>query len=374
MEPFHWGNDFLTGLPEVDKQHKYLVEIINTFCDFILQNELGLDDVNVIFKELIDYAHYHFKDEEDMFCNAGVDSRHRKEHCDYHKHFLDEIESMQLDISKNGITTENTDKNNYLFKFLTNWLAYHILGCDKNMAKQVKAIESGVSPEDAYEKHEKSDRNKEPLIMALHELFQEVSKRNRELVKLNETLELKVAERTKELYEANCHLEELSITDVLTELPNRRYAMGQLKKLWDQSSKTKEPIACMMIDADGFKKINDSYGHDAGDVVLKVLAKELCNAVRNSDIVCRLGGDEFFVICPNTDQNGVIHVGEMTQQKIDKLRVQAGGGVWRGSVSIGVAARSHNMDNPDALIKAADDGVYAAKQAGKNCVKWVTSS
>jgi len=371
MQSFQWSDEFLTDLPEIDRQHSRLIDVINKFGEFLVKDELLFDDVEAVLKELIDYSNYHFKEEEEMFFAVGVDSRHRKEHCYEHKYFLDEITSIEISIVKNN-TSMSYEKAQSLFKFLTNWLAYHILESDKYMSRQVKSIESGVKPNDAYiaENHKK-DITKEPLLVALHGLFQEVSKRNKELMELNETLEIKVAERTRELYEANRHLEKLSVTDVLTKLPNRRYAMQQLKKIWEQSSETGKPIACMMVDADGFKQINDTYGHDAGDVVLTVLAKELVNAVRTDDIVCRLGGDEFLIICSDTNQNGVLHIANIIQQTINKLRIPAGEGIWHGSVSIGVAARTPAMEIPDALVKSADDGVFAAKQAGKNCVRCI---
>lgn len=370
MESFQWSEVFLTGLPEVDRQHSRLVDVINKFGDIIVQENFLSDDVNSILKELIEYSHYHFKEEEEMFFNIGIDHRHSKEHCDEHKHFLHEIAQIENELCKSDNSSLDYDKAQSLFRFLTHWLAYHILGADKNMAKQIHAIQSGTNPENAYiDENYKEDMSKEPLLKALHGLFEEISKRNRELVQLNQTLEMKVEERTRQLYEANCNLEKLSMTDVLTELPNRRYAMIQLKKLWELSSKKGEPLSCMMIDADGFKQINDTYGHDAGDIVLKVLSKELSYAVRNDDIVSRLGGDEFLIICPNTDKDGAVHIANIIQQKIDRLRVPAGEGVWRGSVSIGVAARLPDMKDFEELIKLADKGVYAAKKAGKNCVR-----
>jgi len=126
---------------------------------------------------------------------------------------------------------------------------------------------------------------------------------------------------------------------------------------------------CMMIDADHFKEVNDTYGHDAGDLVLRELATALKHAVRSDDIVCRLGGDEFFIICPQTDKAGGMHFAETICQSIAALRVPTGDGAWQGSVSIGVAARSDEMDNLDELMKLADEGVYLAKKAGKNCVR-----
>lgn len=369
MESFKWSKDFLTGLPEIDRQHHHLVDVINKFGSLVVKNEIDSEGLEAVFQELNDYTHYHFKEEEEMTLDIGVDDRHRKEHCDHHRHFLQEITSMKIYIAH-----KNSDAARSLFKFLIYWLAYHILKIDQSMARQITEIQAGLSSEEAYlSENKKRDSSTEPLLVALNGLFQEVSKRNMALLKLNESLEIKVAERTKELSEANRRLENLSLTDVLTELPNRRYAMIQLKNLWDKSSKTGVPIACMMVDADGFKHINDSYGHDAGDIVLKRLAQELCHAVRNDDTVCRLGGDEFLIICPDTHQEGARHIAEMTCKAIDKLRVPAGKGEWRGSVSIGVAVRTPDMSTMDSLIKAADDGVYAAKKAGKNCVRSIQS-
>jgi hemerythrin len=124
-----------------------------------------------------------------------------------------------------------------------------------------------------------------------------------------------------------------------------------------------------MIDADHFKEVNDTYGHDAGDSVLIKLAKTLQHSLRNDDIVCRLGGDEFFVICPNTDREGGMYIAELTRKVVSELRVHTGGEPWHGSVSIGVASRSPDMESCDELIKAADKCLYAAKEAGKNCVR-----
>jgi len=125
----------------------------------------------------------------------------------------------------------------------------------------------------------------------------------------------------------------------------------------------------MMIDADHFKEVNDTYGHDAGDDVLRGLAKELQGSVRSDDIVCRLGGDEFLIICPNTGLKGGMTIAELTRKKVADLRIQTGDGNWHGSISVGVAVRLSTMNHHEELIKIADDGVYAAKRDGKNCVR-----
>lgn len=182
-------------------------------------------------------------------------------------------------------------------------------------------------------------------------------------------LEKKVRERTEELHRANQELIEISLTDALTGLSNRRHALQQLKTLWEESTRSGNPLSVMMIDADHFKEINDTCGHDAGDFVLSELGRTLQHAVRTDDLVSRLGGDEFLIICPNTDRSGGLKVAETVRKKVSDMRVPAGDGCWNGSVSIGVAVRTSDMKTFESLIKAADKGVYAAKRAGKNCVR-----
>jgi hemerythrin len=126
----------------------------------------------------------------------------------------------------------------------------------------------------------------------------------------------------------------------------------------------------MMIDADGFKPINDTFGHDAGDVVLRELAQALRDGVRTDDVVCRLGGDEFFILCPRTALADGLNVAEKLRGDIASLRVPAGTGTWHGSISVGVA-ENDDLECPEILLKVADDGVYAAKRGGRNRVATV---
>lgn len=208
-------------------------------------------------------------------------------------------------------------------------------------------------------------------MTALNSLFKEVSKQNRMLVDINKTLEQKVKERTDELYQANKHLEKMALTDQLTGLPNRRHAMYYLDDYWNKSQSEVKVISCVMIDADGFKQINDQYGHDAGDIVLKVLSSELKNSFRTDDLVARLGGDEFLAlaILYDTPLQGAAHISEQVRKKVSQLNVKANDGLWHGSISVGVASSTDDMVTFNELLKHADLAVYKAKNSGKNCVK-----
>lgn len=365
MDVFQWDYNFETGLAEVDQQHKHLVKIINAFGQLLSQNKVDSAALENVLAELIAYTQYHFEEEEKLSCRAGVDQRHVQLHEAEHRNFLQEVTLLhqQLNMSRDEIGKD-------LFEFLMNWLACHILGSDVSLARQIKAIESGHSAGDAYLMEEKAvDKATGLLLKSLKNLFAQVSTRNRQLAELNQTLEIKISERTRALSEANQKLGKLALTDALTGLSNRRHGLQLLEQLWEEAAPNGTSLACLMIDADGFKAINDNFGHDAGDIVLRELAKQLKYAVRTDDIVCRLGGDEFLILCPKTDEKGALQIANLTCTKISALTVPVPGGAWQGSISVGVAAKTDAMKTPEDLIKAADRGVYAAKNAGKNCVK-----
>jgi len=365
MKSFYWDKHFETGLSEIDKQHRQLVDIINQFGMIMSENTLINKDFEEVFVKLADYARYHFREEEVMMDRVGADRNFYNDHVRKHQDFLREVSDMRAEIS-----SDKPEAGKQLLDFLTQWLVYHILGTDQSMARQIHTIQAGGCPKKAYaaEKDE-GDSATKALLAALNNLFQIVSARNNELVQLNQSLEAKVSERTNALSKANRHLEELSLTDVLTGLPNRRHAMRCLADHWNESILKNVPLVCTMIDADNFKQVNDTHGHDAGDIVLCELSKTLKHGFRSDDVVCRLGGDEFLIICPRTDQQGGMQIAERTRQMVSELRVPAGNGFWHGSVSVGVAARTENMKSFEDLMKVADNAVYKAKQEGRNCVR-----
>ncbi|MBL8859336.1 MAG: diguanylate cyclase [Planctomycetes bacterium] len=163
-------------------------------------------------------------------------------------------------------------------------------------------------------------------------------------------------------------LRTAALTDVLTELPNRRYAMKRLETDWDASGRTESPLSVVMLDIDHFKKVNDTYGHDIGDVVLKETARILRSSTRQGEEASRLGGEEFFVVCPNSTESQAAVCAERLRGAIERNVIKAGGFEGNVTVSLGVAQRMPGMANFDALIKAADAAVYASKAAGRNRV------
>lgn len=369
MKSFIWNSNFETGIVEIDEQHQELVKIINNYSHLLANNSATIENIDQTLKTLVSYTEYHFCEEEMLMHKIGLDPRHIKLHKGLHHGLVEEIKSM---IPQNH--SDNLFAKTYILDLIIHWLAYHILGTDMNMARQMEAIQSGHSAASAFELEEKAkDKSTEPLLEALNGLFSQVSIRNKELQTLNNSLEEKVMRRTEELIELNKELESLSLTDSLTEMPNRRHATQQLSLLWKESEATLKPIACLMIDIDFFKQINDTYGHDVGDIVLIELALTLKHSIRNDDLACRLGGDEFIVLCPETDLQGALYLADIIAKRFSQLNVKANGNPIdiEPSLSIGVAVKTSAMLNNEALLKVADEGTYKAKANGRNCIKTV---
>ncbi|MEO8411134.1 MAG: diguanylate cyclase, partial [Propionivibrio sp.] len=169
-----------------------------------------------------------------------------------------------------------------------------------------------------------------------------------------------------ELAISHRRLEQVALTDMLTNLPNRRSGMEALEQAWQASIRSGTPLAALLIDIDHFKKINDQHGHAVGDVVLKEVARAMHESARKDDSICRLGGEEFLIVCRNTDLKAAFHAAERLRKmvgervmEIDKLSV-------RTAISVGVACKEAEMGNADVLVKAADKALYSAKNTGRN--------
>jgi diguanylate cyclase (GGDEF)-like protein len=172
-----------------------------------------------------------------------------------------------------------------------------------------------------------------------------------------------------ELGLANQKLQQTAVTDALTGLYNRRYVIDRLDQEWAQTTRTGRPLACLLIDIDHFKRVNDTHGHDVGDLVLQATAAAMCDNVRQSDVVCRLGGEEFVVIGGGMDAPSATACAERLRMEIAGRAIDIPGGELRVTLSIGVAVREPQMKEPAELLKAADQAVYAAKQGGRNQVR-----
>jgi len=179
-----------------------------------------------------------------------------------------------------------------------------------------------------------------------------------------------IMRQVAELGQLTRKLRAASLTDPLTELPNRRYAMKRLENEWAACQRSGRPLSVVMIDIDHFKSVNDTYGHDMGDIVLKSTAQVLKGHLRDEDEVCRLGGEEFLVICRNTSTEDCARVAARLRVAVEQNRIKEPG-FDRGivTVSLGVAGTDLDMDSVSALLKAADEASYASKSGGRNQVR-----
>lgn len=168
---------------------------------------------------------------------------------------------------------------------------------------------------------------------------------------------------------ANSRLETMAMTDALTGLPNRRNALSRLKEVVSESLRHKTPLGCIMIDIDHFKLVNDSYGHDIGDQVLREIADILNTTARSYDMVSRIGGEEFLVICARSTLSESKQLAERLRRAIHDHRITIESNTIQITISLGVASWSENMSNGEDMTKAADQALYQAKKNGRDRVE-----
>lgn len=169
-------------------------------------------------------------------------------------------------------------------------------------------------------------------------------------------------------------LRQQAIRDPLTNLFNRRYLTEILEIELPRATREAQPLGMLIADVDFFKKINDTYGHKAGDLVLQALADLLMNNVGEGETVYRYGGEEFLILLPATPLHAAYQRAEKLRQKFAALRVPHKGHQIQATMSLGVASFPTHGSNDDELLQAADKALYVAKNSGRNCVKIAVQS
>lgn len=161
---------------------------------------------------------------------------------------------------------------------------------------------------------------------------------------------------------------EMSVTDPLTGLHNRRYMEGHLKTLVGEALRTGRALSILVADIDYFKLVNDNHGHVAGDAVLKEFADRLKRNTRGVDLACRLGGEEFVLIMPDTDLKHAYQVGERLRACVAADDFEIGSEQIRITASVGIGVLENSEDTPETLFQRADNALYLAKRRGRNQV------
>lgn len=457
---FYWNRSFEIGIPEIDRQHQRLVDLINELAAAVLDGQT-LPELREIFAHLTAYAAEHFRDEERLLGEAHLDEADKKRHRAAHASFVQRVSELmgQADLTE-------TDTAEQVLDFLTTWLVSHILGSDKkafspnrNTAKEVSGLldispvermlvsalseterrfrlitdhtpaliwvsdgrgqrgfsnrswlqfvgrsdASGVvddwlgfvHPED-QERYSavlaQATRDAQPVEVEYrlrsaagpyHWFLERVLPRldpqglplgmigsatdisalkdaETLMAQANQELEQEVARRTAQL-------EQLMLTDPLTGVGNRRFLQNRLAEEIGRARRYDRPLTVGFFDIDHFKRINDDYGHVVGDEVLVRVARSLQAGLRTTDGLARFGGEEFVVLLPETlvaDAEGLA----------ERMRVGLGGlrlpdvADLRLTASVGLAQWMPN-ELRDEVLRRADNALYAAKHAGRNCLR-----
>ncbi len=214
------------------------------------------------------------------------------------------------------------------------------------------------------------------LTHAFNRMTRRLARSQSEVESYQHTLEEKVAQRTHELELATAQAFKLAQHDILTGLPNRSLLNTRLKQIIAQAQRDGTYVACVFIDFDHFKRINDTLGHDAGDQLLQSVAQRLTKAVRETDTVARLGGDEFVLLLPGLDP---AHATFETMTVLARVResflnpFRLSDQVPTLTCSIGVSMYPIDGGDPVTLIKQADTAMYASKDSGRNAYRFYTA-
>lgn len=473
IEVFPWNKNFETGITVIDNQHKKLVSLLNELASHLAYHSDVLT-LNAVFKELTDYAVYHFQTEEAVWGQFFSQSDLELKHKETHNSFITEM----LKIKAEEQTTPLEEVIEDILSFLTHWLVFHILDSDKRMAKVVLAMQSGLPLEQAIDQA-KQDMNEviKLLIESILSMYDNLSSRTLQLAKeiaarykaeSKQLLATSVFENTLDaicITDADAHiidanpsfyqtteyscqevlgnslktiksgladdtlsaeicrilnqqghwsgkvssrnksgeliaewltfslvkdaqgkisnyvgifsnisyfiqqqhnLEHIAHHDILTNLPNRLLLYDRLELALNHARRNNYFLAICYLDLDGFKPVNDDFGHVAGDLVLQKIAQRLLAIVRNEDTVARLGGDEFVILFGNlkeitTCETLLDRVLEEIALPIDLHNATA-----NVSASIGVTIFPQDADEPEQLLHHADQAMYQAKRLGKS--------
>lgn len=486
IDIFPWNDNFNTGIPLIDEQHKKLADLINLLASHVAFNA-NIPALNVIFDELAEYAVYHFDSEEKIWHEYMPEDLSLSDHLKVHSSFITEVLRLKSeeDTKPTGKVIEE------ILAFLTRWLASHILESDRAMAMTVTAIQSGMSLESAKkhasEQMRGSTRVLIDIILTIYEslstntlhLMRELAEQKRMQMLLSDQerhfevllsttpvgifetdingkcsyvnarwseitgLSLEEARGdgwTKALHSddkdriytewsastaenrpfrleyrflnpngktiwvlgqsanykshltgqsgyvgtitditdskaAESEIKYLAFYDPLTHLPNRRLLIDRLSQALAASTRSGERGAVLFMDLDHFKTLNDTLGHNVGDILLQQVADRLTACVRETDTVSRIGGDEFVILLEDLSNQDFAAAtqAEATGHKIlTALNVPfaLNEHAYNISSSIGITLFGQQHTEPAELLRQADIAMYQAKEEGRNTLRF----
>ncbi|MGB0989656.1 MAG: GGDEF domain-containing protein [Halarcobacter sp.] len=361
FEIFPWNENLEIGIEEIDEQHKTIIELLNKLANSLTQDEAI--EVEETFNELAKYADFHFKSEEKVWQKHIKDEELLKQHNHSHESFLPKVLELK---------EKNKDKNyneaiEEILLFLIRWLAFHIVDEDKRFALVIKALEDGKSMQEAvFETESMMSGSMKSLIETILSMYDKLSIKTINLIRERKA-RLKAE---KELRKINKKLEELSITDQLTKIYNRRYFDEQFEKELEEKKDTNTLISVMIFDIDYFKKLNDTYGHAKGDEALIKVSKALKQLCKDNSIsVYRVGGEEFTILFTNKNEEEILTILDKLEDSIAELEIKNEGSTVSDYVTISgglVSLIPTEESTIDSIMRLADERLYEAKKTGRN--------
>ena len=204
------------------------------------------------------------------------------------------------------------------------------------------------------------------------QLDERAAERTEQLAVARSALEQEVTKRLwaeRELTQANLRLHDKAVRDALTGLYNRGYLEESLDREESRARRSDQSLGVMMIDIDHFKRCNDTFGHAAGDTVLRAVAQHMLSLARGEDILCRYGGEEFALVMAHASPGTMLERAEKISRGVQNLEIESDGRrVGPVTLSVGVAMFPDHGESGQAVLQAADAALYRAKAAGRNCV------
>lgn len=360
---FPWHEHFNTGIKSIDQQHRQLVDLLNSLADNLMQDE-ATENAHA-FDELIDYARVHFEEEERLWNEYFQNDPWLIEHQQNHMSFVPEL----LEIKKLTQHQDPHSATEEVIHFLIHWLAFHILFDDKRMALALRTQHQGIPPQLAKEHaNQVMNSSMRELIDSVLSMYDGLSSRTLNLIR-----ETKERQRAQEkLEELNQQLEQMSITDPLTGLHNRRYFDSVLQDELKRATRSQSPLSLILIDLDHFKHLNDHYGHSAGDNALEQVGKALNTLCRRpTDFCFRVGGEEMAVICSGQSRPNAQAFAEMIRAHIEELSIPNETSIATPALTASIGLYTLvpvPTTDIKILFSKADDALYTAKKAGRNQV------
>jgi len=473
IEVFPWNDNFETGISQIDRQHKVIVNLINQLASH-LANQDDINTLDKVFTELVDYANYHFKCEESIWVQYLSEDPYFIEHKKTHKQFT--LSTLKLKNLQGSKLAHEVIED--VLSFLTHWLADHILDSDMRMSKIVLALKSGTPLDIAkqnvevemsgvmkimldttlsmydnlckrtldlhreikqrkkieeelklassvfdntlegicitdthsiiidantaffestgYDKQEviaqhigeiKSGLNESKLTAKIWQELDDLNHWSGEIQSRNKGGELQaewlslstikndsdeivhyigIFSNISTLIKSQLELQQLAHHDTLTQLPNRLLLADRLDQAIANAKRNEQQFAVCFLDLDGFKPVNDNYGHATGDLVLCEISQRLKYLIRGNDTVARMGGDEFVILFND------IKSSEDCKSLITKLLSSISRPIeienisHQVTASIGVATYPEDSENSETLLNLSDKAMFEAKRQGKS--------